>query len=100
MTDAPARRIALVTGASRNIGRAIAVALGAGGADVLVHAHSDRPNAEETAALVRATGSAAATWMTGTKAHMNARLATRPMWRRAVALLPIATAMTSENQRM
>jgi 3-oxoacyl-[acyl-carrier protein] reductase len=61
MTDAPARRIALVTGASRNIGRAIAVALGAGGADVLVHALSDRQSAEETAALVRATGSAAAT---------------------------------------
>ena len=49
-------RIAVVTGASRNIGRAIAVALGAGGASVLVHAHRDRGGAEETARLVRDAG--------------------------------------------
>lgn len=49
-------RVALVTGASRNIGRAIAVALGSGGASILVHAHSDRKAAEETAELVRAGG--------------------------------------------
>ena len=55
-----AGRAALVTGASRNIGRAIAETLGAGGARVLVHARQDRAGAEETAALVRAAGGEAA----------------------------------------
>lgn len=53
-------RAALVTGASRNIGRAIAEALGAGGAGVLVHANRDRDGAEETARLVEAAGGRAA----------------------------------------
>ncbi len=53
-------RVALVTGASRNIGRAIAVALGSGGASVLVHAGRDRDAAQETADLVRQAGGQAA----------------------------------------
>ncbi|MGV6872244.1 SDR family NAD(P)-dependent oxidoreductase [Pseudochelatococcus sp. B33] len=47
--------VAIVTGASRNIGRAIAIELGRLGASVVVHAR-DRVGAEETARLVREAG--------------------------------------------
>ena len=47
---------AIVTGASRNIGRAIAVALGSGGASVLLHATGARSDVETTAKLVQEAG--------------------------------------------
>lgn len=56
MTHELMGRTALVTGASRNIGRAIAVELGSGGAHVMVHAAHDVQGAEETADLVRKAG--------------------------------------------
>jgi enoyl-[acyl-carrier protein] reductase III len=49
-------RVALVTGASRGIGRAIAVRLAREGADVAVGFFRDRENAEKTAAAVEECG--------------------------------------------
>jgi 3-oxoacyl-[acyl-carrier protein] reductase len=55
-TQELAGRVAIVTGASKNIGQAIAAALGEGGASVLVHGHRDRAGAEQTAEEVRRAG--------------------------------------------
>ena len=49
-------RIALVTGASRGLGRAIAVALAGGGADVAVNYCSRRASADEVCAEIRREG--------------------------------------------
>ena len=51
-----AGRVALVTGASRGIGRAIALALAGAGADVAVNCRERGRSAEETADAVRAKG--------------------------------------------
>lgn len=47
---------ALVTGAAKRLGRAIALALGEAGADVVIHCHRSREEAEKTAADVQAHG--------------------------------------------
>ena len=49
-------KVALVTGASRNIGRAIALALAQGGAAVAVNARTTREDAEKVATEIRASG--------------------------------------------
>jgi len=49
-------KTALVTGASRGIGRAIALALAHDGAHTLVHCNEGRQNADEVVAAIRASG--------------------------------------------
>jgi NAD(P)-dependent dehydrogenase (short-subunit alcohol dehydrogenase family) len=51
-------KVAIVTGARNNLGRAFAIALAGAGADVLVHYHREetRAEADETAKQVRAAG--------------------------------------------
>lgn len=52
-------RAALVTGAGRRLGRAIAIGLGARGADVVVHYHSSEREARETAEAIERGGTRA-----------------------------------------
>lgn len=54
--DPLAGRIALVTGAGRRVGRAIAVALGTRGMHVVVHFNGSREGADETARLITEAG--------------------------------------------
>src|SRR5437764_6239543 len=49
-------RVALITGAGRNIGRAIAKALAAGGAAVIVNVRSNKAEAEQVVAEVARDG--------------------------------------------
>ena len=49
-------KVAIVTGAGRNIGRAIALALAEGGASVVVNARSNRAEAEAVAHAIEAAG--------------------------------------------
>jgi 3-oxoacyl-[acyl-carrier protein] reductase len=51
-------KIAVVTGAARGIGRAIALELATAGADVLVHTRARRDDAERTATAARGLGRA------------------------------------------
>ena len=56
MTKELTGKVAIVTGAGRNIGRAIALTLAEGGASILVNARSNRLEAEAVAREIEATG--------------------------------------------
>lgn len=58
-----AGKVALVTGASRNIGRSIALSLAAGGAAVAVNARTSREDAGKVAQEIRAAGGQAEVFM-------------------------------------
>ncbi len=76
------RRRVLVTGASRGIGRAIALQLGAEGFSVTVHFHARADLAEEVVAAIRAGGGAAEALSfdvsdrAGTRAALESAMAT------------------------
>src|SRR6185295_1812619 len=56
MTKELSGKVAIVTGAGRNIGRAIALALAEGGASVLVNARSNRAEADAVAREIESSG--------------------------------------------
>ena len=56
MTKELAGKVAVVTGAGRNIGRAIALALAEGGASIVVNVRSNRAGAEAVAREIEASG--------------------------------------------
>jgi 3-oxoacyl-[acyl-carrier protein] reductase len=58
-----AGKVALVTGASRNIGRSIALALAAGGAVVAVNARTSKDDADKVVQEIRAAGGQAETFL-------------------------------------
>src|SRR3954468_6870164 len=65
MTKELAGRVAIVTGAGKNIGKAIALALADGGAKVTVNGRSDRASVAAGVAEIGAKGGAALAVMAG-----------------------------------
>jgi len=79
-------RVAVVTGASRGIGRAIAMALGAAGYPVVVNYRAQQDAAEEVvAAIIRAGGSASAV-----RGDVSRREDVEALFRQAADLGPVA----------
>ena len=64
-----AGRCAIVTGSGRNIGRAIALALAAGGASVVVNGHSDRAALDAVVKEITAAGGRALPFMADVSKH-------------------------------
>jgi NAD(P)-dependent dehydrogenase (short-subunit alcohol dehydrogenase family) len=62
-------RTAIVTGSGRNIGRAIALALAEGGANVVVNGHSDRDAVDAVVAEIRSGGGKALGVMADVSSH-------------------------------
>ncbi len=79
------QKTALVTGSSRGIGAAIALALAMQGADVVVHFHSDEEAAREVAAQIEALGRRALVL----RADLRDSSQTEKLWADAEAFAPI-----------
>lgn len=79
-------RTALVTGASRGIGKAIAIALAEAGADVAVNYRERKTEAEETVGIIKALGRKAAAFQADVS---NAKAVTGLIHRIEAALGPI-----------
>jgi NAD(P)-dependent dehydrogenase (short-subunit alcohol dehydrogenase family) len=82
-TDQPVQRVALVTGAGRRLGRAIALGMAHAGWDVAVHYRHSEAEARETAAAIEAIGRRAALL----QADLNDTQATRKLAAQAVQAL-------------
>ena len=82
-------RVALVTGAGRRVGRAIALALGARGMHVVVHYNGSRAGADETARLLQEAGGVATVEQADlTQVESAHRLVDRALaWRGTLAAL-------------
>ncbi len=76
-----AGRVALVTGGGRRLGRALAEALGRGGARVAVHYGSSARGAEETVQAIRAAGSEAESF----RADLTSAAAAAPLITQTIA---------------
>src|ERR1044072_8612388 len=63
MTKEPAGKVAIVTGAGRNIGRAIALTLAEGGASVVVNARSNRAEADAVVREIEPAGGKARAYL-------------------------------------
>jgi NAD(P)-dependent dehydrogenase (short-subunit alcohol dehydrogenase family) len=88
-------RVALVTGAGRRIGRAIALGLAAAGWDVAVHYRASEGEAEDTAQAVRALGRRA----TVLQCDLCDEAATRALLGRAIdALGPVSCVVNNASQ--
>ncbi|HEX5270216.1 MAG TPA: 2-amino-4-hydroxy-6-hydroxymethyldihydropteridine diphosphokinase, partial [Gemmataceae bacterium] len=72
---------AVVTGSTGGIGRATALALAAGGADVVVHGRRSRESAEAVAALVRAAGVRGAVVLADLRDEAECRRLVDEAWR-------------------
>ncbi len=79
------KKTALVTGSSRGIGAAIALALASQGADVAVHFHSDEVAAREIASQIENLGRRA----TVLRADLRDSASIESLWREAEAFAPL-----------
>ena len=72
LTESLAGKVAIVTGSSRGIGKAIAIGLGSAGAKVVVNYNRSASQAEEVVSQIKAVGGDAAAFMADVSDHAQA----------------------------